>query len=182
MSMEWLGSVVSAVLKNAPGPLIAIGIASGLVLFSPDSLTESLGMTAIRTEHKAEIGGAFLLSIAYLSATLIIWLKDVIAKAWKSRKSRLVCEQRLRELTPDEKAYLAPYVLEHANTRYFEPEDGVAGGLSAKNMIYRSSNVFNIMQGVPHNIQPWCRDYLTAHPELLEGASQLPQRGRNRRI
>lgn len=53
MSMEWLGSVVSAVLKNDPGPLLAIGIASGLVLFSPNALVKSLGMTAIRTEHKA---------------------------------------------------------------------------------------------------------------------------------
>lgn len=182
MAMEWLGSVVSAVLKNAPGPMLAIGIASGLVLFSPDSLIESLGMTAIRTDHKAEIGGALLLSLAYLSATVILWLKDVIAKAWKIRSARLVREQRLRELTPDEKAYLAPYVLEHENTRYFEPEDGIAGGLSAKNMIYRSSGVFNIMRGVPHNIQPWCKDYLTAHPELLEGASPPRQPGRNRRI
>ncbi|MCP1496189.1 hypothetical protein J2Y86_000896 [Pseudomonas migulae] len=182
MAMEWLGSVVSAVLKNAPGPMLAIGIASGLVLFSPDTLIESLGMAAIRVEHKAEIGGAFLLSIAYLSATTMLWLKDVIAKGWKTRSARLVREQRLRELTPAEKSYLAPYVLEHENTRYFEPEDGIAGGLSAKNMLYRSSNVFNMLQGVPFNIQPWCRDYLTAHPELLEGAAPPLQTGRRRRI
>lgn len=98
-------------------------------------------------------------------------MKDITSKAWKSRKSRLVREQRLRELTPDEKAYLATYVLEHANTCYFEPKDGIAGGLSAKNMIYRSSGVFNMMQGVPHNIQPWAKDYLSAQPELLAGAS-----------
>lgn len=88
--------------------MLAIGIASGLVLFSPDTLIKSLGMTAIRTEHKAEIGGAVLLSIAYLSATTILWLKDVIIKAWKSRQSRIVREQRLRELTPEMLLNIAP--------------------------------------------------------------------------
>lgn len=182
MSMDWLGSVVSAVLKNAPGPLLAIGIASSIVLFSPQPLIESIGMTTFREEHRAEIGGALLLSLAYLSSAAILWLKEIVAKACKSRKSCLVREQHLRELTPLEKSYLAPYVLEHENTRYFEPEDGIAGGLSAKNMLYRSSNVFNMLQGVPHNIQPWCKDYLTAHPELLEGAAPPPQTGRRRRI
>jgi hypothetical protein len=47
---------------------------------------------------------------------------------------------------------------------------GIAGGLVAKRILFRSSNIFNMIQGPPHNIQPWAKARLIEKPELLEGA------------
>ena len=86
----------------------------------------------------------------------------------------------LDNLTPDEKTYLAPYVLEEVTSQVFELEDGIAGGLVAKNIIYRSSNLGNVLEGFPYNMQPWARDYLHQHLELLQGAAARPnQRDRH---
>ncbi|MGY6217836.1 super-infection exclusion protein B [Methylolobus aquaticus] len=77
---------------------------------------------------------------------------------------------KLHALTSEEKGYLAPYVFGKVNTQYFRVDDGIAGGLTAKLMIYRSSNAFNMIKDVPYNIQPWAKEYLIKNPELLDGA------------
>ena len=82
-------------------------------------------------------------------------------------------------MTPDEKAYLVPFVLQQENTQYFLIEDGIAGGLIAKGVLYRSSNVGSLVSGWAHNIQPWAREYLTEHAELLEGARAKPNTPRD---
>lgn len=82
-----------------------------------------------------------------------------------------VRHQSLHELTPDEKSYLAAYVLDDVNTQYMQIDDGIAGGLNAKGIIYRASNVGDMLRGWAYNIQPWAKDYLREHPHLLDGAS-----------
>ncbi len=46
--------------------------------------------------------------------------------------------------------------------------DGLAGGLEAKGILFRSSNFGDPLYGFSHNLQPWARDYLKKHPELLK--------------
>jgi hypothetical protein len=106
--------------------------------------------------------------------------RTIVQRSEEKRKAevaKLKLEQRkksLHELTADEKAYLIPYVLENQNTQYFLLEDGIAGGLQAKTIIYRASNLGSLVGGWAFNIQPWARDYLKEHPELLQGANPNP--------
>ena len=79
-------------------------------------------------------------------------------------------EKQLDFLTPEEQGYLTPYVKDSVNTQKFPVEDGVVGGLLTKGIVYRSSNVFDMVEGVPYNIQPWAKAYLLRHPELLADA------------
>lgn len=72
----------------------------------------------------------------------------------------------LHELTPDEKGYLLPYIRDVANTRYFKFIDGIAGGLWAKRILFRSSDLA-VPNSAPDNLEPWARQYLQDHPELL---------------
>jgi hypothetical protein len=75
--------------------------------------------------------------------------------------------ETLSSLTPAEKRALQPYILKNQNSYAFDIADGVSGGLVAKQIIYRSSNV-GFFRSFAHNLQPWAREYLTQHPELLE--------------
>lgn len=90
----------------------------------------------------------------------------------KSRKSRKLMELRkadLVNLTPNEKAYLAPYIFGEETTQYFLMEDGIKGSLEARNILYRASNMGDMVNGWAYNIQPWARDHLRNNPHLLEG-------------
>lgn len=173
--------------RNASPPVfLGVAVASGIVIFSGENVAASLGVDQFRTAYRGELGIAFLVSVSVFVATSI-WSvsafvnKRIIQRAetkQKAENAKLREEERkrsLHELTPDEKAYLIPYVVDEQNTQYFLIEDGVAGGLQAKGIIYRSSNVGSMLEGWAFNIQPWARTYLKEHPDLLSGANPSPQ-------
>lgn len=168
--MEWIAQVISAITKLAPAPLFAVGIAMSVLLFAPDPLAQTLGVTEVRASYRGLIGGAFIVSWSYLTVNFLWWLRKKASTTWLSRKKRLAREKYLHNLTPEERGYLAPYVLENINTQKFEIEDGIIGGLLSKEIVFRSSNVFDMSEGVPYNIQSWAKDYLRDHPALLEGS------------
>jgi len=75
--------------------------------------------------------------------------------------------ETLRSLTPAEKRALQPYVLRNRNSVGFAIANGVADGLVAKKILYVAANVSHGFS-FPHNLQPWAREHLTKHPELLQ--------------
>lgn len=174
--MEWLGQLINSVAKIAPAPLLAVGIATGIVLFVPDSVAATLGIDSFRSANHGLIGAGFIFSWSYLAVHFLMWLKNLGANGWTRRKGRLAREKQFHSLTPEEQGYLAPYVQENINTQEFPVEDGVIGGLLAKGIVYRSSNVFDMAEGVPYNLQPWAKTYLTEHPELLADAVRQVRR------
>ena len=178
--MEWLGQIIGNIAKIAAAPLLAVGIATGIVLFVPDSVALTLGVDAFRSEHRGFIGGAFIFSWSYLAAQLLWWFRKLGVDAWSRRKGRLAREKQLHSLTLEEQGYLGPYVRDGVNTCNFPVEDGVIGGLLAKAIVYRSSNVFDVLEGVPYNIQPWAKAYLLEHPDLLAAVSRKKRSGRDR--
>ncbi len=154
--------------KWAPATTLAVAIACTIVIFLPETVAAQLGLVEFRTDYRGLLGWGFVLSWSSLGAALIWWLKSIIAKKFKVRKQERIRQQHLHELTPEEKGYLIEYK-NGQNSIYCDIEDGIAGGLLAKDIIYRSSNVFNMVDGVPYNIQPWAKRYLDDHPELLDG-------------
>ncbi len=81
----------------------------------------------------------------------------------------------MRELLPDEKAYLMRYISEQQNTQYFRLDDGIAQGLVVKHVIYQAAAVGDLYDGFAYNLQPWARRYLAKHPEALDGANNPPE-------
>lgn len=151
-------------------------LASFGLLFLPEVALQSLALTAFRDSNRPYIGGALLVSISLLVGQLLISsaasLREIFKKLAAHREQIEAARKRteiLHKLTPDEKAYLAPYILDEKNTQYFGIQDGIAGGLQAKEIIYRAS--FAGISGFAFNIQPWARDYLTANLQLLESAN-----------
>jgi hypothetical protein len=163
---------LTAFASLAPRPLIAVGVATGIILLVPDGIAQKLGVDTFRAMYRGYLGAAFILSWSYLVAHLVWWFRGRVAAWHLSRRKRLIRERWLHELTPAEKSYLAPYILQDVTTRQFQIEDGVANGLAAKEILARASQVGSMVDGFAYAIQPWAKRYLKGHPDLLAGGCE----------
>jgi hypothetical protein len=165
--MEWIGSVLSTVINAGWKIYLAAFIASAALLFIPDTLVTQLGLEEIRHTYRTHAGIVLVTSASLLMVNIISGIVHLLLKPWRDRQFNRAVRKTLRELTQDEKDFLRSFIHGHANTVSAAINDGVAGGLEAKQIIYRSSNVSYGMQW-PYNLQPVPRKLLAAHPELLE--------------
>ena len=89
-------------------------------------------------------------------------------------------QQMLQRLTADEKAYLAPFIKKGKAMQRFNMEDGIAGSLNARGIIFCGAKVFDHVTGAEYALSPWAREYLSANPSLLNGASKIDPSSRFR--
>lgn len=163
-------------IKLSPRYLAAIAIFAGLLLFAPRSFSETLGLLPIIDQYRPWIGFAFLLTIALLSAHASVPLVKYAMAEWKQRRNRKRQEERLRNLTSDEKAVLRGYIFKDTRTQYLRPDDGVVRGLVSVGIIYQASSIggagFSFY--FAFNIQPWAWDYLQKNRSLIEEGNNKP--------
>ncbi len=178
--LDQITQVLSSLRSISPAVFLGLAIATGTVLFIDEGLAVTLGVENLRQEYRGHLGLGLLVSLSILASQSLWFVGEAIQEARKRRKKkrnlrkkRELDELQLHKLTPDEKAYLLPFIYGE-NTMYFKMEDGVAGGLEAKNIIYRSSNMGSLVRGWAYNLQPWAREYLEANSYLLEGANSSP--------
>lgn len=159
-------------LKNISAEfLMAILAVLGLLLFLPSEIAAKISIYSFRETYRTYLGPAFLLVAAFLIARFYRF----IAQAFTNRKNIKIRENFLRQLTPEEKGYLFPYIQEKRNTVNVGPDDGIMGGLVAKHITYRASNIGGALEGMPYNLQPWAREYLTKNSYLLDGHIGSPK-------
>lgn len=130
----------------------------------PSRLASIIAVDVLRKNHKDKLGLALLLSFAFLLVEFIIYLKKELIK-WRIPKTLIA---HLKNLTKEEKEILSEYVNEGKATVPMEITDGVRGGLEAKNIIFRSSNMGMFGMLFSYNIQPWALEYLKKHKKLLD--------------
>ncbi len=162
---------------KAVTPQILIGIVAfcATLLFSPMAFTAKLGLADLINANRAYVGSAFVASCCILLSQFAWWAKNFLLHPVISfRRSRRQA-RAMSELTPDEKAYLLPYVTETKNTQYFRIDDGVSQGLAAKGIIFQAASVGYMEDGWAYNLQPWARRYLAKHPDTLSGANEPPE-------
>jgi hypothetical protein len=168
--LEKITNLVSALRKIPIGFLLAITIVLGLILFLPDTIADKIAIKDFRDDYRKFLGPAFLLCVSFLLTKIVLSLVRNI----NSKRQQKRLRKQLHNLTPEEKGYLAVFILEGRNTIYVDIGDGIVGGLLAKGIIFRSSNMFTAIDGIPYNVQPWARQYLERYPELLEGGIGKP--------
>lgn len=178
--IEPLSGFLASLRQTSPVIFLGLSIATGAILFIGEDAAHTLGISDLRNQYRGELGLLFIGSISLVVAQAL-WgagrigssiAKDLRDKR-KAQQNLQAKQKELEKLTPDEKAYLVPYIIEpQKNTQYFEIDDGIAGGLAAKHIIYQASSVGGLISGFAFNLQPWAREHLQAHPELLVGASE----------
>ena len=153
-------------VKLSPRYLFPIAISSGILLFSGETIIETLGLAEITNSYRSIIGIIFLLSFALVVASWGLSLGNIIKNAWlRNRKFRNL-KKRISDLTLEEKDVLLGYIQNQTRTQYLSIENGVVIELESLGIIYRSSNIGDI-ESWSYNIQPWAWKYLNEHPELL---------------
>ena len=167
--LDSISSFFKQLLEAPPAPILAICIASSVLLLVP----EALGIVEFVNTYRNFIVIVCLVAWSLLLSYLLCWLREQYV-SWSAKSTdKKIKQTHLEELTQIEKSYLAPFITSDVNTQNFVIDDGVAGGLVAKGILYRSSDVIEPNR-VPHNINPWAKRHLKAYPELLEGAKPLP--------
>jgi hypothetical protein len=157
---------ILAFFKEPIRYIIGVGIVAAIVLFSPDSIINKLGLLKYRDEGKPYLGGALLLCIAIIIANVI----GFGVRKYDNHRFLRTGKKRLHRLTIEEKQILRGYIEGQTRSMDLSVTDGVVNGLVHERIIYRSSNLSNSMAGFlafAHNIQPWAWDYLNEHRDLL---------------
>jgi hypothetical protein len=159
-------------LKSPPRVLFGIMLASGVMLYGSAWLPTPARLSKFPTVV------SIIIVICFFGATGLFvshWVAFAITFAqgrWKQKRQLEAWQVRLHHLTPEEKDVLRTYIATPTNTQYFAINNGVVAGLVAEHVIAQLSGPVDYC---PHNIQPWARAYLNAHPELLaepQGAAQ----------
>ena len=157
---ESIGSVLSGIKQAGPVVLMGVAIATGIGVFATDGFIAQLGLLELRNQHRAYVGGAFILSGAMLGAQGLAAVAQMARRRYRRHRLEAQSREALHALTPDEKAYLLPFVLGGQTRTVFRAQDGVAGGLIAKKILYQSSTIGSMLSGFAHNLQPWARSTL----------------------
>ncbi|MGA8475805.1 MAG: superinfection exclusion B family protein [Candidatus Cybelea sp.] len=166
MSLDSFVKPFFELLKQPLRYSIAIGMVVTVVLFSPDSIMNKMGLLKYRDEGKPYFGAILLVCIAFAIAS-------GIGAAGKKINNYRFCrsrEKRLRRLSIEEKQVLRGYIEGETRSLYFNVTSGVINGLAAEHIVYRASSLSNPQYGMAafaYNIQPWAWDYLNEHRDLL---------------
>ena len=166
MSAEGLVSSILGLLEQAPKVFFALALVGIVIIFSPDSFVERLGLTEFRLQYKSYIGIATLTSTALLLAHL-----GSYGYSWI--RQRFVFWRTMRDLTLEEKRVLKKYILNDEPTQSFAIGDGVANGLAHKKILYRASNVGTDGQYFDFNLQTWARRYLKRRKNYFRNVPDL---------
>lgn len=186
---EWLIGLLAQVRGATPVLAFATMLATSFLMFAPTEWLSRLSLSDIATDARQTIGLAFLASSALFiaqTASASIRVGRNAWLAWRAKQAdgrkrdeereskeniRSAREKVLHSLTPDEKACLSPFILEERTSVRFQIEDGISAGLVRRGVLYRATNIGDLLTGFDLNLQPWAREYLHDHPDLLAGAS-----------
>jgi hypothetical protein len=160
-----------------------------IALALPADWVAGLGLLSAREANRSEFGLSLLVGLGILGAVQLFDKQSLTQKALQRRRDDRAREatvhnqrEQLHGLNPDEKAYLVPYIRKKKAMQRFNMEDGIAGNLRVRGIIFCGAHQFDQLTGAEFALSPWARDYLTKHPELLNGASKLDPKSRFRVI
>jgi hypothetical protein len=165
--LSGLGSLISAIVAAGTAIYAAVFIAAGLVLFLPPRFIGQLGLDEVVKSYRMYVGLAFVISASLLAVRIFSFVWSLISVPFENWLYERNGVKLIAELTEEEKAFLRPYILNGQNSQYTAIQDGVAQGLVAKQIVFRSSIVSTGNMQFPYNLQPYMRRLLTKRPELL---------------
>ena len=152
-------------MNNMPEQVINLIEKSSLVLFVvfatcaallfSNKIVDLFSLTSFVETNKAYLGIGFIVTGTALVGKLVIYWY----KRWQQHRMFI---KTIANLTAEEEGVILQFIKNNSDTIPLSYRDGVIGGLTAKKIIFRASNV-----GHPgfdftfdYNIQPWVKNYL----------------------
>lgn len=177
--LEFLSGLAGIFAKYAPVPLLAAALTTTTLLVLPEPWAEGLGLKEMISENRPVLAGAAIASWMYFVAAGLkrLWgLSGKLVDRWRLNGRR---RGLLRDLAPTERGYLRLFVVGQTSSIRVHMEDGIAGGLQSKGVLYRHELALNhsVLEGMPVNLSDWVRAEIRRDPTLLEGATEIGRDG-----
>ncbi|NUJ08464.1 superinfection exclusion B family protein [Bacillus paranthracis] len=159
-------------ILTLPNNIMAgLTLATGILLFSPDSFLKKLFMFSFREKNGFIIGIVFIVSLSILIINLIYKTTKAIQSRNSKRKFYAEAESRLRKLNTYQKFIIYSLYNEYNRTLPLPLHDGSVLELENKFMIGKATNQYMVADlnnaEFPYLLQPWVSDELTNKPDLL---------------
>ena len=162
---------ITKALQLAPRYLAVISISCGFYLFAPSEWIAKLELDNLDQKYRPYVGGVFLISSGVVIVAVIRWFSMFCMAFLKVRIIKRKAIKRLQNLNEDEKQILRFYVSQQTRSNTLRIDDGVVQGLVSAGIIYRSTQIGNMLEGFSYNIQDSSWEYLHEHPDLLDGST-----------
>ncbi len=163
--------------KLAPFPSAIIFVASLVILFFPDALSNKIGLTEFKKVHILTISLCLIVSGSYWFVFLLSKIKIPFSNIYTAYKEKKCFVKLIDELTPEERGYLRDYIIEKKTTQHFLLNDGISNGLLYKGIVLDMGELQRISR--PCNLHPTARKILMKKPSYLEDYVEMKKLGKN---
>ncbi len=152
--------------------MIAISIASGMILFLPNSIVEKMYMDSFRNEYGFIIGIVFLISFSILLVTAVVGLYKYFQNKYYLKKFNETSGDRLSKLDDYQKAIVYSLFIEDNKTNELPLNDGAVRYLEYNLMINKATTQYMVNDlnnaVFPYFVQPWVIEKLDENADLLQ--------------
>ncbi|NFN80713.1 hypothetical protein FDB25_09825 [Clostridium botulinum] len=154
----------------------AISLASGGILFLPNSIINKLYMIDFRNKYGFVIGSAFIISTAILTIGAIIKFYKFFNAKYSNKKFKRNSEKLLASLDTYKKTIVYMLYEEDNNTHTLPLNDGAVVFLEHWMVIQKATTQYFIEDfrnpQFPYFLQPWVIDVLKKDDKLLSSFEQ----------
>lgn len=168
-----INEIMKYVLESLKLPLryiIALGIVSAFLLFSPETILKKLSLYDLVQNYRPWVGIVLVFTSALIIVAMAIEITKWGKRWWSKRKFYGCVIEKLNSLTEDERQILRFYIEKQTKTNYLGMDDGIVQGLISAGILYRSAPVGNPL-AYPHNINDFAWNYLNVCPDTLKGST-----------
>lgn len=148
----------------------ALSIASGIILFLPDSIIKRLYIVSFREKYGFTIGIIFIVTISILLVSLIVVVYKFFLNIYRKKKFEENAPKRLKSLTQYQKAIIYDLYIEDNYTDEIPLNDGAVIILENNLMISKAASQYMVEDLndalYPYMLQPWVINRLNSDNEM----------------
>ena len=156
--------------------MCAISIATGLVLFLPDSFIQKMYMIDFRNKYGFTIGLIFLISISIVTITIVVSLYKYFSNKHFWKKFKDTAKERLLKLDDYQKTIVYVLYKEDNHTEELPIHDGAVRWLKQNMVITETTNQYMVSDlnnaVFPFMLNPWVVEAMQNDEELVNEFSK----------
>lgn len=169
MNMNISGDIAN-LLKLPLKIMLAIALASGLILFLPDHYIQKMYMVPFRNKYGFTIGIVFCISLSITVVSFVAFAYDFCVNKYYRKMFIKKAPERLRKLSSYQQAILYGLFMKDNHTKPLPYNDGAVRILEHNGYILRTSDTtiacdLDLIE-FSYTLQPWVIDELSQNKEL----------------
>lgn len=151
--------------------MASLAIASGMILFLPDTIVEKMYMMDFRNKFGFATGLIFIVSFSILLITSLATCYKYFLRKYLMIKFKVTAKKRLNALDTYQKALIYDLYCEYNHTDELPLHDGAVNFLEHSMMIAKATTQYMVSDlnnaCFPYMLQPWVISKLQKDTELL---------------